>query len=330
LAQDTAAFFAGAIITDDDSRRVVYEFSYDGPANFFEILEQYYGWGSFLSGVTIATIILYFVTSSDSGSLVVDLISAGGNRDKDGKEKDPHWIQRVVWSLTEGGLAIGLMRSGGTDATAALSAMSVAVGLPFTVVLCFMMPSLYRMLQIDDGEIKADDFQWAMPIYGGFLDIMDFIFSFGGMLGGAPSVGDLVASFNEFATGFLPFIHANKVLSKIDPEGKSTKTNKLTVFVLFGLWVLWIVSLSIEHHSSRGGWYAFASTVYVIMALILTQIRTQVREAQGINGSMVEDFMCCFLFYFNTGPQNWAQVQLPAKNAPAPLNEVAEKKVTGI
>ena len=135
-------------ITNDDSRRVVYEHSY-ASANFFETLEQYYGWGDFLTGTTIVTIILYFVTSSDSGSFVVDLISAGGNLDKDGNERDPHWAQRVTWSLTEGGLAIGLMYAGGTDGTSALRAMSIAVGLPFTIVLCLMIPSLLRMLEME-------------------------------------------------------------------------------------------------------------------------------------------------------------------------------------
>jgi choline-glycine betaine transporter len=295
-------------------RRTVYKFAYDGPANFFEVLEQYHGWEQFLSGITIFTIILYFVTSSDSGSYVVDLISAGGNTDKDNNLKDPHWAQRILWSLTEGGLAIGLMTAGGSTATGALQAMSITVGMPFTVVLCFMMPALLRMLAIEDGDITLEEYQWNMPIYGGFLDIFEVLFSFGGLVGGCPSASELTSSAVELAQGLIPVIHASKVLKALDVDGKAKTANMLKLVVIGATWILWIVSLAVEGTDSlgwNGGWFAFASTVYIIMAIMLMNIRTQVRESQGILGSAPEDFLCCFLFYFNTGPQNWAQIQNP-------------------
>jgi hypothetical protein len=292
---------------EDHKRRTVYEFSYDGPANFFELLEQYYGWGEFLSGITIITIILYFVTSSDSGSFVVDLISAGGNTDKHGNFKDPHWLQRVLWSITEGALALGLMLAGGTDATGALRALSIAVGLPFTIVLCFMMPALTRMLAIEDGKVELTDYTWKMPIYGGFLDIFDVIFSFGGKLGGCPTMQHLKTSFVQLLMGFLPFLHASKTLAALDVDGKSRRSNMVLTILLAFTWLFWIVSMALEGDykatGSYGGWFAFANVCYVIMAVILTIIRGRVREAKTIRGSLVEDFLCSFLFYFNVGPQ---------------------------
>lgn len=297
-------------VTVDDSRRVVYEFKYAN-ANFYEILEQYYGWGSFLSGVTILTIVLYFVTSSDSGSFVVDLISAGGNRDKNGEEKDPHPIQRIIWSLTEGGVAVGLMYAGGTEGTQALQALSVAVGLPFTVVICFMMPSLLRMLAIEDGEVKSTDWDWRMPIFGGFLDIFDVFFSGFGNFGGCPSGGELFTSFKEMLVGAAPFIHASKTLAKLDVDGKNKTKNALLTFTLVGLWVLWIVSLILQDHSDHGGWWAFAIAAYLAMVTILTHVRSEVRESQNISGNYFEDFLCCFCLYFNAGPQCWMQVENP-------------------
>jgi len=296
-------------VSVDDSRRVVYKFKYDN-ANFYEILEQYYGWGEFLSGVTICTIILYFVTSSDSGSFVVDLISAGGNRDKDGKEKDPHPVQRVVWSLTEGGVAIGLMYAGGTDGTAALQAMSVAVGLPFTIVICFMMPSLLRMLAIEEGGAKAEDWDWNMPILGGFLDIFDCFFSGFGQLGGCPSLDDLVKSFTEMIFGLCPAYHSYKTLTKLDVDGKS-KTNTLVLtLLLFLLWVLCVVSL-ILGQTNTGSWYAFIFAPYLAIVTILANIRGSVREDQAIKGNVLEDFLACFFVFFNAGPQCWLQVSEP-------------------
>lgn len=70
-------------------------------------------------------VIVFFVTSSDSGSLVIDAISAGG------KVNAPV-PQRVFWCLFEGLVAIALILGGGL---VALQAMAVSTGLPFAVVL---------------------------------------------------------------------------------------------------------------------------------------------------------------------------------------------------
>ncbi len=77
------------------------------------------------SFVGIMLVIVFFVTSSDSGSLVVDTITAGG------KVEAPV-AQRVFWALFEGLVAIALLLGGGLGA---LQAASVSTGLPFAVVL---------------------------------------------------------------------------------------------------------------------------------------------------------------------------------------------------
>ncbi|MEM9782973.1 MAG: BCCT family transporter [Pseudomonadota bacterium] len=77
------------------------------------------------SVVGIVLVIVFFVTSSDSGSLVIDTITAGG-------KTDAPTAQRVFWCTFEGLVAIALLLGGGLGA---LQAMSVSTGLPFTVVL---------------------------------------------------------------------------------------------------------------------------------------------------------------------------------------------------
>ncbi|MGP9821876.1 BCCT family transporter [Salinarimonas sp. NSM] len=82
------------------------------------------------SFVGILLVIVFFVTSSDSGSLVIDTITAGG------KVNAPV-PQRVFWAVFEGLIAIALLLGGGL---AALQAMAVSTGFPFTIVLllgCF-------------------------------------------------------------------------------------------------------------------------------------------------------------------------------------------------
>ncbi len=77
------------------------------------------------SFIGIVLVVVFFITSSDSGSLVIDTIAAGG------KTNAPV-IQRVFWASFEGAVAVSLLLGGGL---AALQAMAVSAGLPFTVVL---------------------------------------------------------------------------------------------------------------------------------------------------------------------------------------------------
>lgn len=90
----------------------------------FTMLGQY-PLASISSFVGVVLVIMFFITSSDSGSLVIDTITAGG------KINAPV-SQRVFWAVLEGVLAITLLLGGGLIA---LQAMAVSTGLPFTVVL---------------------------------------------------------------------------------------------------------------------------------------------------------------------------------------------------
>ena len=89
-----------------------------------------------LSFIGIVLVITFFVTSSDSGSLVIDSITAGGLI-------DAPVAQRVLWCLFEGAIAIVLLWSGGLSA---LQAASVATGLPFVLILIVMCVAIYKGL----------------------------------------------------------------------------------------------------------------------------------------------------------------------------------------
>ena len=107
----------------------------------FQLLEHYP-----LSSITIALavciVITFFVTSSDSASLVVDIITAGG-------QLDPPKVQRVFWASMEGVLAAVLLLGGGL---LALQTAVVATGLPFAVILLMLSFSLVRGMRADNKE----------------------------------------------------------------------------------------------------------------------------------------------------------------------------------
>jgi betaine/carnitine transporter, BCCT family len=89
------------------------------------------------SGIGIILVVVFFVTSSDSGSLVIDTITAGG-------KTDGPMPQRVFWCMFEGLVAIALLLGGGL---AALQAMAVTTGFPFAAVLLLMCVSIWKGLK---------------------------------------------------------------------------------------------------------------------------------------------------------------------------------------
>jgi choline/glycine/proline betaine transport protein len=93
-----------------------------------------------LSAVTnfsaVVLVISFFITSSDSGSLVVDAFTSGG------KLKSPV-TQRVFWASMEGIVAAVLLLGGGLQA---LQTAAIAMGLPFAVILVIMSFSLRKGL----------------------------------------------------------------------------------------------------------------------------------------------------------------------------------------
>ena len=90
----------------------------------------------FISLIGIILVLVFFITSSDSGSLVVDTITSGG-------KSDAPVSQRVFWCSFEGIVAAVLLLVGGAEALGALQAMTVSTGLPFTIVLIAMCYSTW-------------------------------------------------------------------------------------------------------------------------------------------------------------------------------------------
>ncbi|QEM82755.1 BCCT family transporter [Halomonas binhaiensis] len=94
------------------------------------------------SFIGIVLVIVFFITSSDSGSLVIDSITAGG-------KVDAPKPQRVFWAIIEGAIAIALLLGGGLDA---LQAAAVSTGFPFILLL---MVACYTVIKGLMSEPKS-------------------------------------------------------------------------------------------------------------------------------------------------------------------------------
>ncbi|MFD4994182.1 BCCT family transporter [Cellulosimicrobium cellulans] len=99
--------------------------------------------GNVLSVAGILLIVVFFVTSSDSGSLVVDMLASGGN------PNPPTW-SRVFWAGVSGLLAIALLLAGGLQA---LQTAAILIALPFSVVMIGMAVSTVRALRAEHAAI---------------------------------------------------------------------------------------------------------------------------------------------------------------------------------
>lgn len=110
----------------------------DTGSAIFKLMESY-PLTSALNLLIVVMIVLWFVTSSDSASFVIDMLTSGG-------DANPPKIQRLFWAGTEGVIAAVLLAAGGLGA---LQAASIVSGFPFAIVIVIMMYSLIRGLSRD-------------------------------------------------------------------------------------------------------------------------------------------------------------------------------------
>ncbi|MDD7939840.1 BCCT family transporter [Actinomycetospora lutea] len=111
------------------------------------------------SVVAIIVVVLFFATSSDSGSLVVDILTNGG-------DPRPRWQQRLFWAVMEGVIAAVLLGAGavsGADALSALQTASILAGLPFCLVLIAMCVGLVKALSTERFVVRFPSEASPMP-----------------------------------------------------------------------------------------------------------------------------------------------------------------------
>ena len=133
--------------------------SQDVSTALFVMLESF-PFSKVTSFIGILLVTIFFVTSSDSGSLVVDHLTSGG-------KLDSPVPQRIFWGVVEGVCAAALLMGGGL---VALQSASIATGLPFTIVLLVMCFSLFRGLQEEHyhatiiGKMQPETHRIEIPV----------------------------------------------------------------------------------------------------------------------------------------------------------------------
>jgi hypothetical protein len=281
---------------DQSAFNVLYSYS------FPDELES--GFGPLLTGIFLFALAIYFATSSDSGSLVVDHLSANGR-------KRHHWIQRLFWAVTEGAVATALLSAGGSSALRGVQAASIVAGLPFNFLLCYLLESIWVFAKQaedpDNMEFKlSGQAEFTMPVYGGIFNVFEFAASAGDVNPKRVERGmHLPTQFQavEFAKAlFIPFVSLYQVLSAAYPKNKKTNVFTAAVYGLFFItWVALFAAYGKYTSLLAWGW-----TVMFSGAVMLASIRNTFRARCNLRSNVLGDFIAsCFVW-----PQVLTQMRL--------------------
>jgi len=118
----------------------------------FNFLEHF-PFSSILSFIAMAMVIVFFVTSADSGAMVVDTLASGGS------SHTPVW-QRIFWAGLMGVVAIALLLAGGLSA---LQTVTIASALPFSVILLISIYGLLKALRRDLTKRESQSMATIAP-----------------------------------------------------------------------------------------------------------------------------------------------------------------------
>jgi hypothetical protein len=257
-----------------------------------------------LTVLYLFAVAVYFCTSSDSGSLVVDFLASNGRHEH-------HWLQRLFWAMTEGAVATALLQAGGTDGLAALQAASIISGLPFTIFLLYLMQTIYEFCSQAVNEDQqfyelGDRKEFRMPVYGGIFNVMELLVSLGDVHEERIALGiDRPAHEHvvEFAKGvFVPFVSLYEIVTKFYPAPSQKRGNLLTVGVYTFLHFAWIaLFICVAKYPPLRAW---GWSAYFVNGCILTGIKMDYRGRNGVHGNVIGDVFSSVFFF----PQVLAQL----------------------
>ena len=285
-----------------------------------------------LTGWGWLCLLFYFITSSDSGSLVIDMIGANG-------EQEPPLAQRIFWAVTEGIAAITLLAASDGDPSRALGgvqAVSVVCGLPFTIVLMYMAHALYIACLEEAGDMDENRPGWRTTCLtnldaGGIAGGVTLGAILGAIVGASvgfttATQGAKVGSVIGFAVGFpagavmskskagsnimnvfvaifAPPITIWKVLSQVEGStGKGSdvmsKEKMVLMYTILSAIALYFGSFLLICSIWEANLRMIAASLYLAFATVVAYTRYMTRTGLGIQfGDALTDVCLSVLFY---------------------------------
>ena len=246
---------------------------------WFDVMRSYGDIGPFLAIFSLAGIVLYFVTSSDSGSLVIDCLSSNG-------DPDPPTVQRIFWALMEGATATALLIAGGADGLKALQTAGIVSGLPYTFIICMLCVSIWRAVNVAAGDLDAHGPQFKIGLFDCWA---------AQPLKTIPNQLGIILNLNK--KFWLNILMAPWTLARV--KARLAHNSRSIFYVIPPLICFCLfVSLHILDLAFKGCW-SLAWVFYLAFATLLTSTRMDCRDKFGIIGNAFEDFFACLFLYPN-------------------------------
>jgi len=265
----------------------------------YDVVCPYQVYAPFLMILLWVGLFFYFITSSDSGSYIDDLLSASGL-------SKPPALQKIYWGFTEGAVASALVGGapGGNFSSIlkGLRSVSICAGMPLTVLMCLMVPSTYRALKREFGDkdiITSKKFN---------TQLLDFCNCYKPTNKNLPYWGQTGKCLTTQLIALVaPGLGIFKALSV--PGMESHKITKFVAAIMVQLLFLaWFIFQLLDIGPDDSG--SMSWVCFCFMILIIGYTRWQLRQVYNIWGSLVEDLWCSLTMY----PFVVAQVQLQAEN----------------
>jgi len=226
------------------------------------------------STITSICLLFYFVTSSDSGSLVIDSLAANG-------DEDPPVLQRIFWAVTEGAAATALLATGKETSLRALQSVSIVCGLPYTFFLCYMCYALVLVCKEEMGDISATRNQFRTQL----LEFPSYMFKDG--------LGAGLVAF--LANSVFPFVAIKRIMAKCAAT-KGTAPETFPYIFAAILWLAAIVFLALC--PIEANLRMLSATCYVFFTCFTCWARHQTRDALNCErGDIFTDYIAGLILF---------------------------------
>lgn len=252
---------------------------------WFDLMMSYGGLGPFLSGFSLVSLVLYFVTSMDSGSLVIDTLASNGI-------SETPILQRIFWAAIEGLAATALLVAGGNRALSALQAVSIATGIVYLFLIGLACLALYRALssvytEEEEGQVKAPAFK---------IGLLDLLL--------ADPLQEMLTESGwkrtRYHLSLLPWLILNILTAPYSVARTSGKLGRGQSFVPYLVSLAILLSLVIVFHALNtvvAGCWSLAWIAYIGFGFLVAVVRKETRAHFGIPGYFLEDLCLSLVLY---------------------------------
>jgi BCCT, betaine/carnitine/choline family transporter len=276
------------------------------------------GLGPTLVTIFVLACVLTLISSSDSSSLIVDSLSSNAR-------KNYHWLRRLFWASTVGAVSMALLALAETSSMKVVEAFVAVCTLPMAIAVCFMFQSIILFCKAADSQNAIegdagtyeyripDQPEFAMPVYGGILNSIEYLVSFGKVNAARIELGMHRATtvhVVEFLKGVVvPFASLNQVLGQTYPQ--NPKTNAIVVAIYALCYLAWfgIFAASWTYPGATGLMWTF----FAVNGCILSIVRSSFRKHYNLRSNAFADLTGSMFLW----PQVLAQLRVQCAVGPA-------------